>query len=208
MTRTGASLIVSRVCNEHRNSDLRADNPAIIAAFDAEIERLDWELDRAWGMWHTAWHTASAERDAAQAEAARLREALQETTFCETCSGARKITLACSACLSGEYPGGPLCKCDKQQPEVCSQCEGAGRDYRGSELARAILTLPAPDAPTVASGSPEGKPYPPAALYGRIQDLEATLRNASGLLHRCWTSEAIDLVDAALADAASAKESA
>ena len=35
-----ARQIVSKVCREYRNSDLRADNKDIIAAFDARIEEL------------------------------------------------------------------------------------------------------------------------------------------------------------------------
>jgi hypothetical protein len=53
--RSRASAIVARLCNEHRNSDLRADNLDIIAAFDAEFEairadqkRRDAEIARSW----------------------------------------------------------------------------------------------------------------------------------------------------------------
>lgn len=43
-----SSMIVSAVCNEHRNSDLRADNPDILRALNERFEALekiadDWE---------------------------------------------------------------------------------------------------------------------------------------------------------------------
>lgn len=43
--------------------------------------------------------------------------------------------------------------------------------------------------------------------YARIEILEITIREASDLLHKCWTSEGIDLLDKALA-AATPKEKA
>ncbi len=42
--KTWADSIISKVCNEHRNSDLRADNPATIKALN---EARDKELDAA-----------------------------------------------------------------------------------------------------------------------------------------------------------------
>lgn len=46
-SRTKAGLIAAKVCNEHRNSDLRADNPAMLAAYDAEFDALQRELEEA-----------------------------------------------------------------------------------------------------------------------------------------------------------------
>lgn len=43
---TKAHAIVARVCNENRNSDLRADNRAICAAFDEALDAKDAEIER------------------------------------------------------------------------------------------------------------------------------------------------------------------
>ena len=52
MSRTWAGSIIAKVCNEHRNSDLRADNPEIIRALNEAHEKdlklisaLEQELD-------------------------------------------------------------------------------------------------------------------------------------------------------------------
>lgn len=40
-----ASMIISSVCNKHRNSDLRADNPDILRALNERFEVLEAQRD-------------------------------------------------------------------------------------------------------------------------------------------------------------------
>ncbi len=66
-----ADSIISRVCNEHRNSDLRAANPAVINALNVAHAA---EVGEVWRLLHALWRVTpdySAEAKAyAEAEIA------------------------------------------------------------------------------------------------------------------------------------------
>lgn len=68
-------------------------------------------------------------------ECERLREALDEVTTCPTCNGEKVWTPECQGCLSG-YGS---CTCTTEKPMPCPQCDGSGRDFAGSDKARAAL---------------------------------------------------------------------
>lgn len=46
MANTTSGRVIRAVCNRLRNSDLRADSPAIGMALDAEFDRLNAEIER------------------------------------------------------------------------------------------------------------------------------------------------------------------
>ncbi len=86
-TRSKAHGIVAKVCNEHRNSDLRADNRAICKAFDDALDASELLAANLTDTLHlttenlvverTEKERLTAERDAAVADCAAMRKALE-----------------------------------------------------------------------------------------------------------------------------------
>lgn len=123
-----ARHIAARVCNERRNSDLRADDKDVLKAFDVALEALRKEaLDaiQESATWRSRVGLANVQVTTLEAENARLREALIANTHCATCDGEKIITLECDDCLCG---GSGRCKCSEEKPLDCPQCDGKGFD--------------------------------------------------------------------------------